>query len=385
MTVLRSFLVTLGLSLVVVGCGGGGEAGPAGGPPPAGVSVATVVVESVTEWDEFSGRIEAVNRVEVRPRVSGYLDKVHFQEGALVEVGDPLFSIDDREYQAAVAVAEAEVAAAETRLGLAKDELQRGETLREARAISAEQLQRRISEVRTATADLAAARARTESAALNLSFTQIDAPIAGRVGAANVREGNLVSTGETLLTTVVSMDPIHVVFEGDERIYLKYQATALEGGRPSSRTAANPVQVGLASDKDFPYQGVMNFVDNAINPATGTIQGRAVLPNPDGFLIPGLFARVKLVGISSEDAVLINETAVLTDQDRKYVYVVEEDRAVRRDVKLGRATDGLRVVTAGLTGGEQVVVNGVRKIFFSGAPVTTREVPMREPFKAAEQ
>ncbi|MEM7762618.1 MAG: efflux RND transporter periplasmic adaptor subunit [Pseudomonadota bacterium] len=385
MPVLRPFLVTLGLSLVVVGCGGGGEAGPAGGPPPAGVSVATVVVESVTEWDEFSGRIEAVNRVEVRPRVSGYLDKVHFQEGALVEVGDPLFSIDDREYQAAVAVAEAEVAAAETRLGLAKDELQRGETLREARAISAEQLQRRISEVRTATADLAAARARTESAALNLSFTQIDAPIAGRVGAANVREGNLVSTGETLLTTVVSMDPIHVVFEGDERIYLKYQATALEGGRPSSRTAANPVQVGLASDKDFPYQGVMNFVDNAINPATGTIQGRAVLPNPDGFLIPGLFARVKLVGISSEDAVLINETAVLTDQDRKYVYVVEEDRAVRRDVKLGRATDGLRVVTAGLTGGERVVVNGVRKIFFSGAPVTTREVPMREPFKAAEQ
>ncbi|MEL7296845.1 MAG: efflux RND transporter periplasmic adaptor subunit, partial [Pseudomonadota bacterium] len=174
MSVLRPIFLSLGISLIVVGCGGGGEAGPAGGPPPAGISVATVVVESVTEWDEFSGRIEAVNRVEVRPRVSGYLDKVHFQEGALVDAGDPLFSIDDREYQAAVAAAEAEVAAAETRLGLAKDELKRGETLREARAISAEQLQRRLSEVRTATADLAAARARTETAALNLSFTQIN-------------------------------------------------------------------------------------------------------------------------------------------------------------------------------------------------------------------
>ena len=379
LTVCRPRLLTVSALLILSGCGGGG--GPEGGQfPPAGVGVAEVIVKPVVDWDDFTGRIQAVNTVQLQPRITGYLDAVHFEEGAVVNKGDLLFTIDDREYRAAAASQRADVARAETRVELAGQDLARSEKLADARAVSVEELEQRRGELKQAEADLRAARAALDAAQLNLDFTRITAPIGGRVGEALVKPGNLVTPTGSVLTTLVSIDPIHVVFEGDENIYLKYQAKAAAGERPSSREVPNPVQVGLASDQGFPYQGEMDFVDNQIDPATGTIQGRALIANPDGFLIPGLFARVRLLGSGEYEAILIHEAAVMTDQDRKFVYVVDEDNAaVRRDVVLGREVDGLRVVNSGLSAGDRIVVNGVRKVFFSGAPVAPQLAEMTNP------
>lgn len=368
----------LALTISLAACGGNGPGDMQ--MPPTGVGVAEVVVRNVVEWDEFSGRIQAVDSVEIRPRVTGYLTDVHFGEGTLVQAGDLLFTIDQREYRAAVALAKANLNRARTRVTLAEQEVARGDKLLRAKALSSEEMDQRNGELKQARADVASASAELQRSELDLGFTELRAPISGRVGAALVRPGNLVNPGDTLLTTLVSIDPIHVVFEGDERIYLKYQAQAAAGERPSSREASNPVQVGLASDSDYPFRGAMNFVDNRINPATGTIQGRAELPNPDGYLIPGLFARVRLLGSGEYEAILVHDVAILTDQDRKYVYVVDDqNRAQRRDVQIGRAVDGLRVVEQGLQAGDRVIVNGVRKIFFVGAPVNPTVVAMDDP------
>ena len=383
----RATAALLPLAVLALAACGGGDGGPPGGQiPPAGVGVAEVIVKPIVEWDDFTGRIQAVNTVNLQPRITGYIDAVHFEEGAIVEAGDLLFTIDDREYRATVASARADVARAETRVELAGQDLARAEQLAEARAVSVEELEQRRGEQRQAEADVRAARAALDAAELNLEFTRVTAPIGGRVGEALIKPGNLVTPNGVVLTTLVSIDPVHVVFEGDENIYLKYQAQAIAGERPSSRDVRNPVQVGLAGGTDFPFHGEMDFVDNQIDPATGTIQGRALIPNPDGYLIPGLFARVRLLGSGEYEAVLIHEAAVMTDQDRKYVYVVGADNAaVRRDVALGREVDGLRVVDAGLDGGERIVVNGVRKIFFSGAPVQATIVPMSDPMQVLAQ
>lgn len=371
------------LSLVVglCACGGAGDAGgPPQGPPPADVNVAPVALTSVTEWDQFNGRIEAVHNVEIRPRVGGYLEKVHFAEGSVVEEGALLFTIDPREYQAAVQRAEAGLASAKTRLTLARTEQARSEKLIAAQAISSEEFEQRRGESLQAEAQIATAQAELLQAQLNLDFATIRAPITGRVGEALVRPGNLVAPATTLLTTLVSIDPVHVVFEGDEHIYLKYQSQARSGDRPSSREVRNPVRVGLVNEEGFPHEGEMDFVDNQLNPATGTIRGRAVLPNPDGIFTPGLFARLRLLGSSEYEALLVSELAVLTDQDRKYVYVVgPNSEAQRRDVVLGRDIDGLRVVEQGLVDGDMVVVNGTSRIFFPGAPLNTTEVTMDNP------
>jgi multidrug efflux system membrane fusion protein len=379
----RAAAIALAVSLAGCSGGGGGEQA-AGGPPPAGVNIAEVIVRPIVEWDDFTGRIQAVDSVALQPRITGYLDEIHFREGEIVEKGALLFTIDDREYQAAAGSRRADVARAKTRVELAKQDLTRAEKLAAARAVSAEELEQRRGELQQAEADLRSSRANLDAAELNLAFTRVTAPIAGRVGEALIKPGNLVSPAASVLTSIVSIDPIHVVFEGDERIYLKYQAQARAGERPSSREVRNPVQVGLASDEGFPFRGEMDFVDNQVDPTTGTIQGRAVIPNPDGYLIPGLFARVRLLGSGEHSALLIHDAAILTDQDRKYVYVVgEENRAVRRDVVVGRSVDGLRVVTDGLKAGERIVVDGVRKVFFSGAPVAPNLVPMTEPQQAA--
>jgi multidrug efflux system membrane fusion protein len=378
----------IGLVAVVAGsiaaCGGGGG-GPEGGMqfPPAAVSVADVVSRSVVDWDEFTGRLEAVDTVEIRPRVAGYLDEVHFREGAIVQQGDVLFTIDPREYRAAVNVARANVERAETRFGLAEQELARSEMLIEARAISREELEQRRSELQQATADRAGARAQLVQAELNLGFSRITAPITGRVGAALVKPGNLVAPGQTLLTALVSIDPMYVVFEIDEAAYLNLQSEQPNDAVLGSGEFRLPVEVGLASDTTFPYSGELDFVDNQVNSGTGTIRGRAVLANPDGRLTPGLFARVRLFRSTAFDALLIHDMAILTDQDRKYVYVVGEGNvAQRRDVELGGLVDGLRVVTSGLEATDRVVVNGVRKIFFPGMPLAPEIVPMNEPMSA---
>jgi len=367
-------------ALLLAACGGNGQHQM----PPTDVSVAQVVQRSITEWDDYSGQIEAVESAEIRPRVAGHLRRVHFHEGGLVEKGALLFTIDDREYAAAANAARADAARAEARVALSKQELQRGERLIGERAISQGELDQRRMEAQQADADVLAARARVAQAELNLGFTRVTAPFAGRAGAALVKPGNVVTPNETLLTTLVSVDPVYVSFTGDERAYLRYQQLARSGGRDSSRDVRNPVRVGLANEEGFPHEGEVDFVDNALNPSTGTIRARAVLANPDGVFTPGLFARVRLLGASQSDAFLIHEQAVLTDQDRRYVYVLGKDNAAeRRDVTLGAHIDALRVVESGLKAGDKVIVNGMTKIFFPGQTVNPRDVPMDDPNQAA--
>jgi multidrug efflux system membrane fusion protein len=371
---------TISASLLLAACGQGG----APQFPPPDVSVAPIVQRSVTEWDDYSGHIEAIESAEIRPRVAGHLNRVHYREGGLVEKGQLLFTIDDREYRAAADAARADLVRAEARLTLARQELARAESLIAARAVSQGELESRRGEFQQAEADKFSAQARLAQAQLDLGFTRVTAPFAGRAGAALVKPGNLVTPNQALLTTLVSVDPVYVTFEGDERAYLRYQELARAGGRESSRDARNPVQVGLANEEGYPHSGEMDFVDNALNPATGTIRARAVLPNPDGVFTPGLFARVRLLGGSQKDALLIHEQAVLTDQDRRYVYIVgEKNSAERRNVKLGPHVEGLRIVESGLAPGDKVVVNGMRKIFFPGQPVNPRQVPMDDPNQPA--
>ena len=364
-------------ALSLAACGGSGEHQ---GFPPPGVSVARVVQHSITEWDDYSGHVEAIDSAEIRPRVTGHLNSLHYREGGLVEKGALLFTIDDREYAAAVDAARADLARAEARLTLAQQELTRAEALISARAVSQGELESRRGEFQQAEADKLSAQARLTQAELNLSFTRVRAPFAGRAGAAFVKPGNVVTQNESLLTTLVSVDPVYVTFTGDERAYLRYQDLARTGNRQSSRDAPNPVLVGLANEEGYPHKGEMDFVDNALDPATGTIRARAVLPNADGVFTPGLFARVRLLGGSRDNALLIHDQAVMTDQDRRFVYVIGEgNTAQRRDVRLGAHVEGLRVVESGLAAGDKVIVNGMRKIFFPGQPVNPRDVPMDQP------
>ena len=374
-------ILSVTLAATLSGCNSS-EAKEGAAPPAPEVSVAEVVARDVTQWDEFTGRIEAVESVEIRPRVGGYIEKVLYREGQEVRKNDLLFLIDPRPYRAALAQAGAELARAQTQAALARTEATRAGTLKEAHAISQEEYEQRVAGEAQAGANVHAAQAAVDIARLNLEFTEVRSPINGRAGQALVTAGNLVSaqTGQTLLTTVVSLDPVYVYFQGDEQTYLRYGKMARDGERPSSRDAHNPVQVGLANEDGFPHAGTMDFVDNQLDPATGTIRARAVLDNRDRVFTPGLFARVKLLGSGTAPALLIDDKAVLTDQDRKYVYVLGADnKAQRRDVKLGRLNDGLRVVTEGLSAGDQVVVSGVQKIFFPGMAVKPQTVAMGEP------
>ncbi|PAU75460.1 efflux transporter periplasmic adaptor subunit [Halomonas salipaludis] len=348
-------------------------------PPPPQVSVADVVVESVRFWDEFTGRIEAVETVELRPRVTGYIDSIHYTEGQSVEAGEVLFVIDQRPYQAALALAEADLERARARAELARSEAARAETLAQTRAISREELDQRRAAAAQSNAEVLAARAALDTASLNMAFTEVRAPISGRTGRALVTVGNLVSEA-TPLTSIVSLDQVHVYFYSDERAYLNYDAMARSGERASSRDERTPVRVGLASDESYPYQGEVDFVDNRLDAAAGTILMRAVLDNSEGRFAPGMFARVQLLGSGSQQAILIDDKAVLTDQDRKYVYVVDDEGiAQRRDVQLGRMAEGLRVVASGLESGDRVVVRGTQRIFFPGMEVAAESVDMRGP------
>lgn len=335
------------------------------------------------EWDEYTGRFEAVKTVEVRARVGGYLEKVNFKDGSLVRKGDLLFVIDPRPYQAALGRAQGELARAQARRDLAKNDLARAQRLFEKRVLSEEELDTRDKNLREAVAAVQAAQSAVAEAKLDLEFTEVRAPISGRIGRELVTEGNLVNDGSgtaTLLTTIVSVDPIYVYFEVDEQAYLRHGARRRSGGRSSLQEAENPVFVGLADEDGFPHKGRLDFLDNRFDPAVGTIRARAVVDNPDGLLTPGLFARVKLPGSGKLPAVLVDDKAVLTDQDRKYVYVLDADnKAQRRDIRLGRMFDGLRIVTDGLGTEDAVVVYGVQKIFFPGMPVAPEFIDMGAP------
>lgn len=348
-------------------------------PPAPEVSVADVVVKDVQFWDQFTGRIDAVETVELRPRVTGYIDSINYTEGEHVDKGDVLFTIDQRLYQAELARAEADLERFRARAELARTEAARAETLAQTRAISREELDQRRAAAAQAEADILAARAMHDTASLNMAFTEVRAPIAGRTGRAMITVGNLVSES-TPLTTIVSLDQVHVHFFSDERTYLQYDALARTGERPSSRVERTPVRIGLAGDEGYPHQGEVDFVDNRLDASAGTILMRAVLDNSEDRFAPGMFARVQMLGNGSSDAILIDDKAVLTDQDRKYVYVVDdESRAIRKDVQLGRMVDGLRMVDAGLTPSDRVVVRGAQQIFFPGMQVAAQSVAMQEP------
>jgi multidrug efflux system membrane fusion protein len=375
--VLLTLSAGIALSLALAACGSGAAAPAAGGPPPAEVDVAPVVSRSVSEWDEFTGRISAVESVELRPRVSGYIERVAFTEGQDVRKGDLLFVIDARPYQAALAQAQASLERARSQAQLARSQNARARQLVEAQVISREDFESRQANSAGSDAAVRAAEAAVAAARLDLQFTQVRAPINGRAGRAHVTTGNLAQADATVLTTVVSMDPMYVDFEADEQTFLRYGALARQGERAASN---NAVRVALAGETGYPHTGAVDFIDNQVDPRTGTIRARAVLANPDGMLTPGLFARVQLEGSGRRAALLIDDKAVLTDQDRKYVYVVGEgSTAQRKDITLGRQADGLRVVTAGLAPGDTVVVGGVQKVFFPGMPLKPSLTSMQPP------
>ena len=381
-----AIVLAIAAALTLTGCGSNAAAqaaAAAAAMPPPSVDVAQVVSKQVTEFDEFTGRFEAVERVEIRPRVSGYIASVNFAEGREVKKGDVLFVIDQRPYEADYKHAKAQLDQARSQSTLAKSERERATKLLQAHAISQEEYDTRVASLEQADANVEAAQAALDTSALNLTFTKVTAPISGRISRALVTEGNLVSTGQTLLTTLVSIDPIYVRFDGDEQAFLRYTKIAREAAQAKAKgneagTTGSPVMVGLANEGGYPHQGVMVFVDNELDPTTGTIRGRAKLDNHDRAFTPGLFARVKLMGSNQYNALLINDSAVGTDQTVRYVLVVGADNKVQyRPVKLGPIIDGLRVVTDGLTAGETIVVSGLQRVR-PGSPVTPARVAMGE-------
>jgi len=360
---------------------------PQGSPAAPQVSVASVIEREVNEWDEFSGRLEAVEKVEVRPRVSGYIEAIHFKEGKEVKKGDLLFVIDPRSFAAELKRAEADPVRDKASAELAKSQREGAEKLLQNKFISQQDYDERINSLRAADANVLVAQAALDVARLNLEFTRVSAPIDGRVGRAEITVGNLVSTegpsGATLLTTIVSLDPIYAYFEGDEQIYLKYMELAHSGARPSSREVRNTIYLGLGNEEGYPHQGYMDFVDNKLDPATGTIRARAVFDNKERLFTPGLFARLKLIGSGKFKAVLINDRAVGTDQNQKFVLVLgAQNKVDYRPVKVGRLVDGLCVVKEGLKPGELIVVNGLQRVR-PGMPVTPQTVPMEEQAQVA--
>jgi RND family efflux transporter MFP subunit len=342
------------------------------------VTVAAAISRKVTEFDEFTGRFEAVERVEVRPRVSGYISSVNFTDGNEVKKGDVLFVIDPRPYAAERDKARAQLAQARSQLVLAKSERERATKLLGQHAISQEEFDTRSAGSEQAQANVEAAQAALDAAALNLEFTRVTAPISGRISRALVTSGNFVANGQTLLTTLVSLDPIYVTFDGDEQAYLKYIKLVHVSAHAGAREAGSPVRVGLADENGFPHQGAMVFVDNALDPATGTIRSRALLDNHERLFTPGLFARIRLLDSSQHDAILVNDSAIGTDQTVRYVLVVGAGNKVEyRPVQLGPVIDGLRVVQSGLSAGEVIVVNGLQRVR-PGAQVQAQRVAMGE-------
>ena len=342
------------------------------GPP---VSAAIVVEKPVAETQEFSGRLEAVEIVEIRPRVSGYITAVNFKPGAEVKKGDVLFVIDPRPYQAEADRAGAAASAARAKADLARLELQRAERLLADKAIAQREFDERASVQKELDAGARAAAAQSEAARLNLSYTRITAPIDGRVSKAEITLGNLVDAS-AVLTSVVSLDRIYASFDGDEQTYLRV-------GSRAQRSQPATVKVGLTGEEGFPHEGKLEFVDNQLDANTGSVRMRATLANPDRALAPGLFARVQIGSGAANKAVLINDRAVGTDQSRKYVVVVGADsKAEYRPVTLGPVVDGLRVVRTGLKPGEKIVVNGLQRVR-PGSPVTAQIVPMDAAVTAA--
>ena len=385
-TMLASAVAALAL---LSGCGrsGTGDAHASNGPPPAPeVQVAEVALQAIRPWDEFNGRIEAVESVQLRSRVSGYIERIAFAEGQEVKKGQLLFVIDQRPYRAALASAQAQLERARAAAGLAQTQDQRARQLVAENAVSREEADTRAATLDQATAQVRAAEAELATARLQLDFTEVRAPITGRASRALLTVGNMAQADQSVLTTLVSQDPVYAYFDADEHSFLRYQKAGLSG-------QGRAVRVALVGDSGFAHAGTLDFSDNQLQPGTGTMRLRARLANPDRVLTPGLFARVQMQSGpdpqgAEPQALLIDDKAVLTDQDRKYVYVVGEGNvAERRDLTLGRMVDGRRLVEQGLTVGDRLVVGGVQRIYYPGMPVNPRPVAAAavQPAPAAAQ
>lgn len=332
-------------------------------PPALPVTVAKPVVKDITEWDEFTGRFEAVESVEVRARVNGYLAEVRFTEGGIVKKGDLLLVIDQRPFKIAVADAEAALAASEARGEFAESDWKRVEATARTGASPERLLEQRRQELATARADRDRAKTALDRAKLDLDFTEVRAPVAGRISRKLVSEGNLVAANTTLLTTIVALDPIYFYFDVDEQSYLGYLRMGQSGERPPLREAGNIAEVVLPDEKTYARKGRIDFIDNRLDPGTGTMRGRAVFENKDHLLTPGMFGRVRIPGSGAYKAVLIPDEAIATDQSRRIVYAVAADGSVSTlPVRLGPRIDGYRVVRSGLKGDETIVVNGILRV-----------------------
>jgi multidrug efflux system membrane fusion protein len=371
---------------LLAGCDSKPVAGSA--PPPPPVTVARPLQKTITEWDEYTGRFTALETVEVRARVSGFIDSVHFKEGQIVKQGDLLFVIDPRPYRLAVEQAKADVERAKAKLEIASLDVQRGTPLARTQALTERELDTRKSTERDAAGQVGSAEAAVKQAELNLEWTEVRAPIGGRISDKRVDGGNLITggqTGATLLTVIVSIDPIHFIFDGSEADFLHYLRLATAGARPSSRDAQNPVSVRLADESDFKHQGRMDFVDNVINPKTGTIRGRAVFDNKDGFLTPGFFGRLRLFG-GEHEALLVPDGAIASDQSSKIVFTVADDGTVgTKLIELGPMVDGLRVIRSGLTPTDRIVIDGLQRAR-PGGKVTAQDgkIEVAAPAAAAK-
>jgi multidrug efflux system membrane fusion protein len=348
---------------LVAGCDNQQAAG-SGPPPPPPVTVARPLQKMITEWDEYTGRFTALESVEVRARVSGFIESVHFNEGQMVKQGDLLFVIDRRPYQLAVEQAKADLERAHAKLEIASLDVQRGAPLVRNQTVTEREFDTRKSTEKDAAGQVGSADAAVKQAELNLEWSEVRAPISGRISDKRVDAGNLITggpSGATLLTVIVSVDPIHFVLDASEADFLHYLRLAQAGTRPSSRDVQNPVAVRLADETDYVHKGRMDFVDNAINPKTGTMRGRAIFDNNDGFLTPGSFGRLRLFG-GEHDALLVPDAAIASDQSRKIVFTVADDGTVgTKLIELGPIVDGLRVIRSGLAATDRIVIDGIQR------------------------
>lgn len=347
---------------VLAGCDSKPAANAA--PPPPPVTVSRPLQKSIVQWDEYTGRFTAASSVEIRARVSGFIDSVHFQDGQLVNQGDRLFVIDPRPYRLSVDQASADLERAKARLEIATLDVERATPLAQTQALTARELDTRRSTQRDATAQVASAAATLKQAQLNLEWTEVRAPISGRISDKRVDPGNLISGGQngaTLLTVIVSIDPIHFIMDGSEADFLRYKRLSTSGRQPSFREVESQLQVKLADETEFKHVGRMDFIDNVLNPKTGTIRARATFANKDGLLTPGYFGRARLF-VGQQDALLVPDSAVASDQSRKIVFTVAEDGTVgTKLVELGQMAEGLRVIRSGLAPTDRIVIDGLQR------------------------
>ena len=347
-------LATLMFALMLAACSAGAE--EQAPPPVMPVTVATPIIQNVVDWDDFVGRFEAPQSVEVKPRATGYLQAVHFREGQFVRAGQLLFSIDPRPTQAALAQTQAQLARAQATLANARTELARSRSLAEQQAASREEVEQRQAAVRTAEADVAAARAAIRAQQLNVGFTRVTAPISGVVSERLVDAGNSVTADQTVLTRIVSTNPLHFSFEGSEALLLKYQR------QNAGNRAGTQVRIRLQDETNYVHAGRLDFVDPIINTSAGTVRARAVVPNPSGFLKPGMFGHMRLAASQPYPAMMVPDAAIVTDAARRVVYVVDRSGTVlSRPVELGPLNGNLRVIRSGISPQDRVIINGLQR------------------------